>query len=84
MEAKSIFRGRNFREFLEKNRETAKIRENFSPRKFVLIKYVKSHVIMFISHLKALFEKERSKNDRNFLAGVKRLNFRNFKLSERL
>ena len=28
MEAKSIFRGRNFREFLEKNRETAKISPN--------------------------------------------------------
>ena len=40
MEAKSFFHARNFREFLEKDREIAKIRENFSPRKFVPIKYI--------------------------------------------
>ena len=45
MEAKSIFRWRNFHEFLEKNRETAKIRENFSPRKFVPIKYIELNKI---------------------------------------
>ena len=47
MEAKSIFCGRNFRKFLEKNRETVKIYKNFSPRKFVPIKYC-SCLIVFI------------------------------------